>query len=149
MVELNTNLKGDMITGLDAFEERIKGAALLSGAAAMARVFYDEVKLNTSPPRMGRKTGNLHNAVYRVYAHDRSAEDRKIYRVSVNHKKAPHWHLLEFGTSRMPAHPYIRPAFDRAQAAIDAGMDRMRVVIFQGGTGGATQIPIIEVSGSS
>ena len=148
MVEIDTKLKGDMITGLDAFEARIKGAALLSGAAAMARVFYDEVKLNTSPPRMGRKTGNLHNAVYRVYADDKSADDRKVYRVSVNHKKAPHWHLLEFGHSRAPAHPFIRPAFDRAKDAIEAGKERMRVVIFQGGTGGATQIPIIEVEGS-
>jgi phage protein, HK97 gp10 family len=148
VVEIKTNLSGDIIAGLDALEANIKGEVLLSGVAAMARVIYDEVKLNTSPPRMGRKTGNLHDAVYRVYAKERGSDDTKVYRVSVNHKKAPHWHLLEFGTSRAPAHPYIRPAFDKIQQAIEAGNERMRVVIFQGGTGGATRIPIVEIGGS-
>lgn len=144
MVEIGAKLSGDITAGLDKLEAKIGGAVLLSGVAAMARVIYDEVKLNTSPPRMGRVTGNLHGAIYRVYAKDKSDDGRQVYRVSVNHRKAPHWHLLEFGTSRSPAHPYIRPAFDKIKQAIDAGNDRIRVVIAQGGTGGATQIPIVE-----
>ena len=111
--------------GLGMAAVSIASAMLLSGAAAMARVFYDEVKLNTSPPRMGRVTGNLNDAVYRFYAKDQSSDVEKVYHVSWNKSKAPHGHLLEDGTSRMPAKPFMRPAFDRAPEAIRAGNDRM------------------------
>jgi HK97 gp10 family phage protein len=47
------------------------------------------------------------------------------YRVSWNKKKAPHGHLIEFGTSRTPAYPFIRPAFDHIGRAIKAGQERM------------------------
>lgn len=34
---------------------------------------------------------------------------------------APHAHLLEFGTVKMPAHPYLRPAWDgNKQAALES-----------------------------
>lgn len=125
MVEIDVKLSGDLTAGLDKFEAKIQGAVLLSGAAAMARVMYDEVKLNTSPPRLGRVTGNLHDAVYRAYSPERSTDAQQIYHVSVNKRKAPHWHLLEYGTSRMRAHPYLRPALSRLPSAVNAGMARM------------------------
>jgi len=133
MVEIETKLKGDLSAGLDGFFDDIKGKILLSGVAAMARVIYNEVKLNTSGVRKGgpgdppgQVTGTLNKAIYRVYAESDSTDDRKIYRVSVNKRTAPHWHLVEFGTSRMAARPYIRPAFDRVPEAIVIGMRRMR-----------------------
>lgn len=134
MINIDTKLSGDITAGLEKFEAKIKDSVIFSGAAAMAKVLYDEVKLNTSPPRMGRKTGNLHAAVYRVYSPERSPDGVKTYRISVNKSKAPHWHLLEFGTSRMPAKPFIRPAFDKVQEAIKAGTERMQQVMAQGGT---------------
>jgi HK97 gp10 family phage protein len=125
MLNIETKLTGNLAADLDKFEARIKESVVLSGVAAMARVIYNEVKLNTSPPRMGRKTGTLHDAIYRVYAADRSSEYVKVYRVSVNKSKAPHWHWLEYGNSRQAAHPYIRPAWDHVQEAIKAGNARM------------------------
>jgi HK97 gp10 family phage protein len=95
---------------------------LFSGVAAMAKVTYDEVRLNTEK---NKKTGLLQSAIYRVYSPEKSTDDQKTYRVSWNKKKAPHGHLIEFGTSRAPAFPFVRPAFDHIQAAIDAGRARM------------------------
>ncbi|MBI4291323.1 MAG: hypothetical protein HY661_07590 [Betaproteobacteria bacterium] len=132
MLDMQTKLTGNLSADLERFEATIKESVIMSGAAAMARVFYEEVKLNTSPPRMGIKTGNLHNAIYRVYAGDRSSEYAKVYRISVNKAKAPHWHLLEFGHSGQAAHPYIRPAFDLVQQAIGAGNARMAERLAQG-----------------
>ena len=81
-------------------------------------VIFDEVKLNASPPRLGRKTGNLQNSIYWAYSPERSTDGQKTYRISWNKSKAPHGHLIEFGTSRAPAHPFVRPAFSRVNEAI-------------------------------
>lgn len=130
MVEIGSKLSGDISASLDSFEAKIRGEVLLSGVAAMARVIYDEVKLNTS---RHVKTGTLHNAVYRAYSPERSVGGVQVYHVSVNKRRAPHWHLLEYGTSKMSAKPYLRPALDRMQDAIKAGSERMRERI-AGGT---------------
>jgi HK97 gp10 family phage protein len=126
MIELDTKLSGDFTSGLDKLEAKVRGEVLLSGVAAMAKVIYDEVLSNTSPPRMGRVTGTLHDSVYRAFSPERSTQETKIYHVSVNKRKAPHWHLLEYGTSRMSARPYLRPALSRMGDAVDAGMKRLK-----------------------
>jgi hypothetical protein len=59
--------------------------ALRKGALAGARIFLDEIKL-----RAPRRTGNL---------------------VDFN-KKAWYARLIEFGTSKMAAEPFIRPAYE-------------------------------------
>jgi HK97 gp10 family phage protein len=122
VVEIGTSLTGDVGAGLDKLEAKVKQQVLFSGVAAMALVFYNEVKLNAS---RHRKSGTLVDAIYRVYSPESSTDATKVYKVSVNKKKAPHWHFLEFGTSRMTAKPYIRPAISRRHDAIRAGMKRM------------------------
>jgi HK97 gp10 family phage protein len=140
MVEINTNLSGDITAGLDKFEAKIKGDVILSGVAAMARVIYDEVKLNASARttsgnrrEKGRPPGTLEKAIYRVFSPEDSKDGTKVYKVSVNKTKAPHWWLVEFGSSRAPAYPYIRPAFSRIHDAIKAGNERMRERLAESG----------------
>jgi HK97 gp10 family phage protein len=125
MISIETKLSGNIEAGLEQFGAKIADSVLFSGAAAMARVLYDEVKLNASPPRMGRKTGNLERSIYRVYSPEKSGDAFKTYRISWNRSKAPHGHLVEFGTSRSPARPFVRPAFDKVQEAIKAGTEAM------------------------
>lgn len=157
MASFDIKLTGDLTSGLDALEARVKGEVLISGVAAMARVIYDEVKTNVQPPRIGAKTGNLAAGVYRYFASQRSTEYVKKYFVGVNHKKAPHWHLIEYGHWQthqvaqldsgewvtfknrplatpkwIPPRPFIRPAADHLPRAIEAGKERMRVVMEQG-----------------
>lgn len=42
----------------------------------------------------------------------RRGETNAVYGITTD-GKAPHWTLLEYGTQRMPARPFIRPVRDR------------------------------------
>lgn len=122
MIGLEFKHTGNLDRDLDRFAEKVQGEVLISGVAAMARVIYDEVRLNAEKHV---QTGLLLSAVYRVYVKERSTDTQKIYRVSVNKAKAPHWHFLEYGTSRQKAQPFIRPTFDHIGRAVEAGKTRM------------------------
>lgn len=123
MPSFRMQLKGDVTEGIDRMEAQVRASVLVPGAAAMARVFYHEARAQAAKHT---KSGALHDAIYRVYDKgDSAAYDQAIYRISWNHRKAPHGHLIEFGTSRAPAYPFIRPAFDLVDDAIKAGLARM------------------------
>src|SRR5205085_5719958 len=65
--------------------------------------------------------GALKASIYQVFSKDNSGSGHATYHVSWNAKKAPHGHLVEFGTSRAPAHPFLRPAYDaKVTAALEA-----------------------------
>jgi HK97 gp10 family phage protein len=101
-------------------------------AQAGAQVFYDEVKQRAStvgsdgsPSAPGEgphvQSGTLRDAVYQAYSEDDSGLFKAGYRISWNKKKAPHGQLLESGTSRMAARPFLRPSYDaKRRAAIEA-----------------------------
>jgi HK97 gp10 family phage protein len=108
------NIKEAMKDLADTVNQKVA----IEGTAAMAKVVYDEARLNAS---RHVKSGKLLGAIYRVYSPERSGDTRKTYRISWNKKKAPHGHLIEFGTSRAPAYPFLRPAASRIPAAIEAG----------------------------
>jgi HK97 gp10 family phage protein len=122
MIQTEVKLTGDLEAGLSRFEADVKAKVLRAGAGAMAFVMQEEVKQNAS---RHIKTGTLYNAVYQYHVEGESNENKQTYRVGVNRRKAPHWHLLEYGTSKMPAYPIVRPAYDLIQIAIDAGKARM------------------------
>jgi len=115
-------------SGLQKLESQMLDSYLFSCVAAMARVIYDEVVLNVTVENrqgIGRVTGLLGSSIYRAYLPDRSTRELKVYRVSWNKKTAPHGHLLEYGTSRAPAYPFIRPALSHLPNAVSAGVDRL------------------------
>lgn len=105
-----------------AYAGKIGTEVAIEGAAGMAVVIYDEVKANAG---RNKKSGLLEGAIYRVYSPEKSSPTSKLYRVSWNKKKAPHGHLIEFGTSTAPAYPFLRPALSRVPDAITAGQARM------------------------
>ena len=120
MIRVNTKLTGDLSGALDKLVKGVREEVLFSGVAAMAKVIYDEAR-----EQVPVNSGLLKESIYRVYSPEQSTDDSKLYRISWNKKKAPHGHLIEFGTSRSPAHPFMRPAFDRVHEAIEAGKARM------------------------
>jgi len=136
MIDIDVKLSGDLERALAKLDEKMRGEVLVSAAAAMARPVYERLRENASPERMnraggrrehGRNPGTLQSAVYRTLSESRSDADRKAYHVGVNKGKAPHWHFLEYGTSRQPAYPFIRPAYDdKIGEAIKAGTERMK-----------------------
>jgi HK97 gp10 family phage protein len=140
MVEIGSNLTGDLSGALDKFEKSIQEKVLFSGVAAMAKVIYEQAVENcpesaeahifrgSSYAKHGTEylfyPGDLKKSIYRVYSPEKSTQELKTYRISWN-KKIPYGYWVEFGNSRMPAHPFIRPAFDRVDDAIEAGKARM------------------------
>lgn len=145
MIKTRTRMLGDLSGDLARFEQAVQEKVTIAGAAAMAKVIYDEAKGNAPTSdkehyfhgsqfrKTGKKylfqPGTLRDAIYRVYSPERSDGAKKLYRVTWNHRKAPYGFMVEFGTSRAPASPFMAPAFDRIQDAIAAGKGRMAQVL--------------------
>lgn len=102
-------------------------------AQAGAQVFYDEVKqrvpISAKPHKSGKKTynpGTLRKAIYQAFADKESGDGKAMYRVSWNKTHAFYGRFVEFGTSKMAAKPFLRPAYDVARAkALKAVQERM------------------------
>lgn len=113
------------------------GKAMRPAAQAGAQVFYAEVKqrvpVSAKPHKSGKKTyspGTLRKAVYQAYADKESGDSKATYRVSWNKSHAFYGRFLEFGTSKMAAKPFLRPAYDAARAkAMDAVKQRMQAEV--------------------
>lgn len=130
--------------GLDAALDQLGNdvkAETRPAAQAGAQVFYEEVRARvpvskeghwfygTSYKINGQKywfdSGSLKAAIYQVFSADNSDDEHSTYHVAWNHKTAPYGAMVEYGTSRAPAHPFVRPAFDAAaQRALKAAQAR-------------------------
>lgn len=130
----------DLFAKLDRITDEAREAVRPS-AQAGADVIYREVKIRVPISRYVRKLksgrvilpGALRDSIYQAFSRDRSTDERSTYHISWNYRKAPHGHLVEFGTSRAPAHPFLRPAFDAKRvAALEAAratfVEKMRNV---------------------
>ena len=96
-------------------------AATRPVAQAGAQVLYEEVRarvpMSAKPHKSGKKVytpGNLRGAIYQAYAQDESSAEASYYRVSWNKSNAFYGQFLEFGTAKMAAQPFLRPAYDAA-----------------------------------
>lgn len=132
MVKIETRIVGKLEQSIENYGKKIGIRMLWGGTAEAANVIYDEVKLNASGARKGGPgdppgliTGNLSKSIYRAYLPERSSDFVKTYIVTWRHKDAPHGHLLEFGTSRAPAYPFVRPAASRIPEALAHGKREM------------------------
>lgn len=112
----------------EGIQEQVRPAA-----QAGAQVLYEEVlarvPVSAEPRTVKGKTyqpGALKRAVYQTYSQDSSQNGKATYHISWNRSKAPHGHLVEFGTSKMEARPFLRPAYDaKYQEALQAAKDRL------------------------
>ncbi len=136
-------LKLDKITGATQ-------AAVRPAAQAGAQVFYDEARVRCpvsdsahffygkNSKRDGVRyyfeSGNLRDSIYQFYDGKGSSKDSANYAISWNHQKAPYGYMVEYGTSRAPANPWFRPAYD---AARDLAIRRVNEVL-QGSLSKAT-----------
>lgn len=106
-------------------------------AQAGAQVIYNHAKANAPTSKkehffhgtMYRKTGKkylfqpgtLQRSIYQVFSKDNSNETKSTYHISWNYEKCPYGFMVEFGTSRAPAHSFIGKAIaDGKQQACDA-----------------------------
>lgn len=137
MLKTSVKLRGNLERDLTRFEDHIQGKVTLSGVAAMANVIYEEAR--DKAPESWRPhffygthqkygpfdPGNLREGIYRAYSPEKSTATIKTYRITWNHKKVPYGYMVEYGTSRAPATPFMRPAFEKVKDAIQAGKARM------------------------
>ena len=132
-----TGLK-ELQKALNELPKEIQGRPLRSAVSAAAKVIVDDVK---SRIPVG-ETGNLKTAVYRYRSRRNSATGRETFfvgirqgkaqykdtaynrrkgRVGKNYKtagEAYYWRFLEFGTVKMQAKPFMRPAFEGSKSRI-------------------------------
>jgi hypothetical protein len=111
-------------------------ARILCPESAEEHVFYgrDSVKTGVT---YKFQPGNLRDSIYQVFSKDKSVEgtatagafgpsrpgySKATYHIAWNHRLAPYGFMVEFGTSRAAAHPFLAPAYDaRVRDAIEAG----------------------------
>ena len=117
----SSRVTGDLDAALDQFASRLTAEVARPGAQAMAQVVYESAR-----ELVPVHSGLLREAIYQSFSPDNSKDGRAVYHVSWNKKKAPHGQLIEFGTSRSVAEPFLYPAYstnkDRLLAAANAAM---------------------------
>lgn len=116
----------------EAFQARVIRGAVAAGAqvirdeaTARAPYYSGAVGKNHPPP------GTLQAAIYQVRLTSECTPTHEKWMVSVRHGKkavggadAYYATWVEYGTVKMAAHPYMRPAFEaRKLAAVDAMRD--------------------------
>jgi HK97 gp10 family phage protein len=100
-------------------------------AQAGAQVIYDYVVARAPQSDKGHwfygthkrywfEAGTLTDSIYQVYSKSNSGADHATYHISWNYKKCPYGFMVEYGTSKAPAHPFIRPGQNAFPAALDA-----------------------------
>lgn len=118
------------VEGLDELNRKLRALgpdlatrALRAAVAAGAQEIKKDVVA-----RVPVATGTLRRAVYTKFIREESGPERKTFFVGVRSGKryqkknldAFYWRFLEFGTARLAARPFIRPAWDaRAGAALN------------------------------
>ena len=110
-------------------------------AQAGAQVFYEEVKQRVPVSAKAHSTkgkkqtftpGTLRKAIYQAFADKESGDGKASYRISWNKSHAFYGRFVEFGTSKMAAKPFLRPAYDAALAkALQAVQERMAAEVMK------------------
>ena len=145
------------ITGLKELQQalnqlplEIQKRPLRSAVSAGAKVIVDEAK-RLAPQG---ETGNLRKALYRYRSRSQSSRGQETFLVGVRKGKknyvdsaknrrlnrvgkkytvegeAFYWRFVEFGTSKMPARPFLRPAFEsKKNQAVETIKNRLAVAI--------------------
>lgn len=131
-MDLDVQVEGlaELQKQLQRLEIATAGKVLRSGARHAMRPVFDEIKANVQ-----QDDGDLVNALQLTTTVGKGGFAASAG-VRTKKKKAPHWHLIEFGTQgrthkkggkrstgRVQARPVFRPAFDKHQRSV---VERLR-----------------------
>lgn len=117
----------ELALALRELPERVAKNALRSAVNAGATVIKKQVKLSAP-----KDTGLLQKNIFQKQIREASGPYQQTFAVGVRQGKARnkdgskkelpyYWRFKEFGTSKMPASPFVRPAFEsQKEAAVDA-----------------------------
>ena len=123
----------EIIKNMEAIKDQLKGDPLRSSLRKALTPIVDQAK-SLAPV----DTGRLRDAIKTrpLPAEDLPAgftDGQELFVLS-SRKKDPdapdnawYWHFVEFGTQKMPAQPFLAPAFDSKRTdAVQAFVDEMR-----------------------
>lgn len=119
----------ELAAAMRELPERVAKNVLRSAVGAGAAEIRKEAKL-----RAPSDTGRLKSAIYQKQIREASGQYKQVFfvgvRVGAKRKKggkkdysqsAYYWSFNEFGTAKMAARPFMRPAFEsHKEAAVDA-----------------------------
>ena len=138
---MSVDIKGlkELQAALNQLPREVQKRPLRAAVSAAAKVIQDEAKR-----RAPIDTGNLRKAIYRTRSRSGSGTGQETFLVAVKKGKAEYantarnrrlnrvgkkyqtqgeayyWRFLEFGTAKMAAKPFLRPAFEnKKQMAVD------------------------------
>ena len=108
--------------------KKVKASVRSAGVKAM-RIVRDAARNNSRGLDDPETASTIWKEIVTQYSAKQSRGDQVVVRVGVRggakpqkgNKDTGHWRLLEFGTEKMPAQPFMRPALaDNTQEVTDA-----------------------------
>ena len=143
MIDVNLDFSGleDIARDLETLSRAENNKVLRDATRAGADVLKTEV-INRAPVRTGkmkknvvvvtqksRRRGEISSGVHIRGVNPRTGNSDKTMKAN-NPRNAFYWRFVELGTVNMPAHPFVRPAFDtRQEEAAEAAIARMNSAI--------------------
>ncbi len=143
MIDVNLDFSGleDIARDLETLSRAENNKVLRDATRAGADVLKTEV-INRAPVRTGkikknvvvvtqrsRRRGEISSGVHIRGVNPRTGNSDNTMKAS-NPRNAFYWRFVELGTVNMPAHPFVRPAFDtRQEEAAEAAIARMNSAI--------------------
>jgi HK97 gp10 family phage protein len=120
-----------LTAGLRDLELAVSESILRKAALAGARVFLDEEKL-----RVPVRTGKGRDSLIIAYEADKSLPGVIASYIVTWTKEAYYLRFIEYGTSKMAANPFKRPAYDAKKSAAAQAVDEVLNEAIQGAAGG-------------
>lgn len=143
MIDINLDFSGldEIARDLETLSRAENNKVLRDATRAGAEVLREEV-IQRAPERSGklkknvvvltqksRRRGEISSGVHIRGRNMRTGNSDNSMKAS-DPKNAFYWRFVELGTVNMPAHPFVRPAFDtRQEQAAQAAMERMNRAI--------------------
>ncbi|ELY4571741.1 HK97-gp10 family putative phage morphogenesis protein [Franconibacter daqui] len=143
MIDINLDFSGldEIARDLDTLSRAENNKVLRDATRAGAEVLREEV-IQRAPERTGkmkknvviltqkaRRRGEISSGVHIRGVNPRTGNSDNTMKAD-NPRNAFYWRFVELGTVNMPAHPFVRPAFDtRQEQAAQVAMERMNRAI--------------------
>ncbi|WP_049294036.1 HK97-gp10 family putative phage morphogenesis protein [Franconibacter helveticus] len=143
MIDINLDFSGldEISRDLETLSRAENNKVLRDATRAGAEVLREEV-IQRAPERTGkmkknvviltqkaRRRGEISSGVHIRGVNPRTGNSDNTMKAN-NPRNAFYWRFVELGTVNMPAHPFVRPAFDtRQEQAAQAAMERMNRAI--------------------
>ncbi|KGA39397.1 HK97 gp10 family phage protein [Pectobacterium odoriferum] len=143
MIDFGLDFSGlnDIAKDLEKLSKAENNKVLRDATRAGAEVLKEEVIAN-APVRTGKmrknvvvvtqkskRRGEISSGVHIRGVNPKTGNSDNKMKAS-NPRNAFYWRFVEMGTVNMPAHPFVRPAFDTAQEiAAQAAISRMSTAI--------------------